>query len=253
MTAKDYKTLENIGLSQNEIKVYFGLIELGETTTTPLVKYVKIPISKIYPTLDKLLQKGLVSYILKNNVKHFKATDPKRIIHLLEEKEKQIQSQKTEINYIIPKLILRRKLADKKQEATIYEGFRGIQAVYDNMLASMKKGDEYYVFNLGEKDNYVKYKLFYRNYHLKRDKKGVFVKIITENKFKSIVEYVFKNLKKCETRFSKEPLPSSTLIHNDTVVTLLMGDNPTAIVVESKQNAEQYKRFFHNIWKKAEK
>ncbi|MBU0535950.1 MAG: helix-turn-helix domain-containing protein [Nanoarchaeota archaeon] len=244
--------LEQIGLSKNEIKVYFALLELGPATATPIVKQAKIPNSKVYPTLQKLIQKGLVSYIIKNNVHKYTAADPSNIIELLNRKEEQISDQKKQINELIPQILLRRKLAKEKQDATVYEGMKGIQSVYQDVLDSLKKGDEYYVFNLGEKDNYEKAKLFFRNYHLKREQKGIKVKMITDLKVKNIVLEVFKGLKYCEHRFIDEPMPSSTVIYANKTATVLLGAKPTAFVVESEQNYEQYKRFFISVWNKAD-
>ena len=68
--------LEQIGLSKNEIKVYFALLELDQSSATPIIKKSNIPYSKLYQTLDKLLGKGLVSFVIKNNVKYFQANTP---------------------------------------------------------------------------------------------------------------------------------------------------------------------------------
>src|SRR3989338_9632805 len=120
--------LEQIGLSRNEIKVYFALLELDQSSATPIVKKADIPNSKVYPTIEKLIKKGLVSYVIKNNVKYFQASDPHNLIELLGNKEKQIIQQKKEIEELIPQIELKRKLAKEKQEATIYEGLDGIKA-----------------------------------------------------------------------------------------------------------------------------
>jgi len=38
-----------------------------------------IPASKVYEVLDKLMKKGLAAHIIKNNVKHFEAANPKQL------------------------------------------------------------------------------------------------------------------------------------------------------------------------------
>ena len=50
--------LRNIGLTEGEIKVYTGLIKLGETTTGPLVDESGVSLSKVYAILDRLAKKG---------------------------------------------------------------------------------------------------------------------------------------------------------------------------------------------------
>ena len=118
----DTEILEQIGLSKNEIKVYFALLELDQSSATPIVRKAKIPNSKIYPTLDKLIQKGLVSSVIKNNVKYFQASNPEHLIDFIKQKEKQLFEQENKIKDLIPQIELNRKLAQEKQEAKIYEG-----------------------------------------------------------------------------------------------------------------------------------
>ncbi|HIJ10806.1 TPA: hypothetical protein HA278_01990, partial [Candidatus Woesearchaeota archaeon] len=120
------KILEDIGLSKNEIKVYFALLELHQSSATPIVKKSGIPNSKIYPTLEKLIGRGLVSFVIKNNVKYFHAADPQNLIEFLSKKQQSIEEQKDEIEQIIPQLELKRQLAAQTQEAHVYEGFKGM-------------------------------------------------------------------------------------------------------------------------------
>ena len=243
--------LEEVGLSKNEIKVYFALLELDISTTTPLVKKSGIPNSKIYPTLDKLLAKGLVSSVLKDNVRHFQASSPSNLIEMLKRRESLISEQKRKLRELIPQIVLKKKLSKEKQVATVYEGMKGIAAVYHDILDVMHKGEEYYVFNLSTLDNYEKVVPFYKNYHLKRDRRGIIVNIITDTRLKGIAKEVFRGMRHCRLKFMDEPLPSSTLIYANKVVTILFGDKPTAFMIESRQNYEQYRQFFVNMWNRA--
>ena len=72
--------LEEIGLTQNETKVYLALNELGMSTISPIVQKAQITNSKIYITLDKLIKKGLVSHVLINNIKRYKTANPQRLL-----------------------------------------------------------------------------------------------------------------------------------------------------------------------------
>ena len=83
----DVKPLEELGLTNGEIKVYLALVKLGETTSGPIVDESGISVSKVYYVLDRLAKKGLVSHVVKNNVKHFSAATPDRLLDYLKEKE----------------------------------------------------------------------------------------------------------------------------------------------------------------------
>ena len=53
--------LQELGLTQREIRVYLALLELGSTTTGSIIKRSEVPNSKIYEILESLQNKGLVS------------------------------------------------------------------------------------------------------------------------------------------------------------------------------------------------
>lgn len=240
--------LEQIGLSKNEVKVYFALLELDQSSATPIVKKSGVPNSKVYPTLDKLIKKGLVSYVIKNNVKYFQASDPKNLIELLSDKEKQILLQKQEINNIIPQIEMKRKLAKEKQEATVYEGLDGVKAAFSNIINTLKKGEEYQVFTLGEELTRKDTIRFFQNYHKKRIEKGITTRLISPLRIKRIM-LEYHKYKGMKVRFIKQQLPTGVFIYKNNVMTVVWGDKPTAFVIHSKQNYEYYKRFFEEVWK----
>src|SRR3989338_8385224 len=111
------KILEEIGLTPGEIKVYLALIGLGETTTGPIVDEARVSISKVYSILERLSKKGLVSHVVKNNVKYFKAADPNRLLIYLQEKEEHLKKQEQELKKFIPELELKQNSAVTQETA----------------------------------------------------------------------------------------------------------------------------------------
>src|SRR3989344_6062924 len=83
----DNRLFEDIGFSKGEVKVYFALLDLGESTIGPLSKKAEITAAKVYPILEKLIKKGLVSFIIKSDTKYFSPANPKRILEYLGEEE----------------------------------------------------------------------------------------------------------------------------------------------------------------------
>src|SRR3989344_3532557 len=90
--------LKTIGLTEGEIKLYNALLELGESTRTELSKKSGISPSKIYDVANRLLEKGIISSIKKNNIIHFIAADPERLKNFLQQKE--LELQKGDFNYV---------------------------------------------------------------------------------------------------------------------------------------------------------
>ena len=97
--------LQEIGLTQNEIKTYLALLELGEAKTGAILKPSGLNSGKIYETLDALQKKGLVSEIESSGVKKFSPANPKRVLNFLEEKKEKIQQQEEDYNKVLPELL----------------------------------------------------------------------------------------------------------------------------------------------------
>jgi sugar-specific transcriptional regulator TrmB len=74
------KTLEKLGFSQNEIKVYLTLNDHGSMKAGRIAKLAHMDRSSCYNAIKMLLEKGLASYVLIGKVKWFRATGPKRLL-----------------------------------------------------------------------------------------------------------------------------------------------------------------------------
>jgi len=59
------KYLKSIELSDKEIKVYVSALELGESTVIDISKKSRVNRTTIYPVIDSLQEKGLVSLAQK--------------------------------------------------------------------------------------------------------------------------------------------------------------------------------------------
>ena len=73
----------DIGFSEREIKVYLALLGIGQTTVGPIAAETRLQHSKVYQTLEKLIDRGLVSYVIKSKTKYFQAHNPKQILNIL--------------------------------------------------------------------------------------------------------------------------------------------------------------------------
>ncbi len=93
-------------------------------------------------------------------------------------------------------------------------------------------------------------KHFFRDYHKKRIQKKIKVKLIANEKIKTIFikHHLYKNMK---VKFTKQKLPTGIFIYEDYVMTVVWIGDPTAFVIKSKNNAEKYKEFFLEMWKTA--
>ena len=245
----DIKILEEIGFTQGEIKVYMALIQLGESTIGPLSQKAKVTPAKVYPILEKLKEKGLITYVIKIRTKYFQALNPNRILDYMEDKEKRLQSQKTEIKDLIPTIISQQE-SEAKQYATVYESYNGIKTLYDEILDYLHKNKEDFLgFTLGEEYTNKQANLFFKNYDIKRRELKIKTKLIGLEHQKKFLEKGYGKDLNIEIKYLKHAVPTGLIIWDDKVATLLWHDVPSAFVIHSKPNAEAYRKFFNDMWK----
>lgn len=243
--------LKEIGLTEGEIKVYFALLELGSSKTGEISIKAEVHTSKVYLILERLIRKGLASYVIKNNIRYYQITDPKQIISYIHNRKRRLDEQENQIKKILPEILERQKYIKYKQSSSIYEGIKGVQALFEKMLDEWKPGDDYLVFAPGRESQIKEMNEFFRKHHLKRIEKGINVRALALESQKKDYKKAYKNMKKINIRYTKFSLPIGINIVKDRVVTLIWEPTPTAFVIESEFVADRYRVFFNNIWKTA--
>jgi sugar-specific transcriptional regulator TrmB len=130
----DATDLEMLGLNKNEAKVYYGLLQLGQSTAGNLVKHLGIHRNIIYDNLEKLTEKGLVSFIILEAKKLFIAKESTSIIDFLNLKKDQISKEINIAEDLLPKIEELRLVNALEQEAEIFRGIQGIKKVLSDIL-----------------------------------------------------------------------------------------------------------------------
>jgi HTH-type transcriptional regulator, sugar sensing transcriptional regulator len=245
--------LEEIGFSKGEVKVYFALIELGETTIGPISTKSGITPSKVYPIFEKLMKKGLVTYIIKSGTKHFQGAKPQRIIDYLEKRKKEIDEEKEEIKELIPQIEAKQKLSKEFQTAEVYQTFDGIRTLYNDIIETLKETKEDFIaFTLGEEEyKHRESEYFFQEYDGKRRMAGIKIRLLGHISQKEFLKSVTKDDRNISVRYLSYQLPTGVIIYGNKVATLVWGETPTAFVIQSKQASNSYKKFFEDMWKSA--
>ena len=84
----DLSKLQQTGLAEKEAKTYLALLELEDARVSDISEKTKINRSLCYSILHGLAEKGIVSYILKNNVRFYRAAEPAKLQSILDEKKR---------------------------------------------------------------------------------------------------------------------------------------------------------------------
>jgi len=246
--------LEEIGLTKTEIKIYLALLKLGESTTTKIVREAKIHASKVYEFLDKLVQKGLVTYVIKANKKHFTAANPTYLKEFLREKQRLIEEQKKQVDNLIPELGRLRKQKEDQFEFQVYEGLRGIKSFYEKMLSNLKKGDTSYLLGAPKIGN-EKLEGYLLDWHERRQKKAVKLKAIYDTDNREYGE-VRAKMKHSQVRYFPKYISSPMWIEisKDYVgIGHIKGNNAVLFSIKDTTIARGYLDYFEIIWKASTK
>jgi len=240
----DSKIFEEIGFTGRETKVYLALLELGLTTTGPITAKTRLQSAKVYETLEKLRERGLVSFVIKSKTKYFQAADPKEILNLIEDRKRRLKEVVTELE-------LKQKHSFSKQTAIVHEGFKAFKALFNRIADEAKKEDVYRAFAFKSEYNSEDASIFLGNFHKKLEEKKVVDRVLGAIEVKKQIKNNFKENKNIKIKFTKNQTPLGVSIIKGRVINLIWGDRPTAIEIISDQIYEQYENFFDELWKSA--
>ncbi|MFC1697598.1 TrmB family transcriptional regulator [Nanoarchaeota archaeon] len=231
------KILEDIGLTQGEIKVYLALLEQGPSSAGEILKQAKIQNSVFHFNINRLIEKGLVAYRKKNKFRIYSAADPNQFLTYMKDKETQIKT-------FLPQLKAKQAFAKEKEEAEIFEGKKGIMTALNILIEDTKPGDEFLFYPDEYQLRDEEIEKFFIRYNTKRKDKKLKVKAIATKEFKQNLD----KLKNVKTKYTNLPLPSNQGICNNKLIIMTWDKNPRAILITSRSVVSRQKRFFNALW-----
>ncbi len=117
--------IKEAGLKPKEAEIYLAILHLGEATVSDIAKKSKVKRTTIYEYTDELVRKGLLYKTVRGKRIFYAAENPDRLIRVLENKKKKIDS-------ILPDLqkIYGASFYVHKPQIRFYEGIEGIRTIY---------------------------------------------------------------------------------------------------------------------------
>ncbi|MCK4670522.1 MAG: hypothetical protein KAT43_04930 [Nanoarchaeota archaeon] len=234
------KALEKFGLEKKEIKVYLALLKLASATATKISQEARIERTLTYAILEKLIDKGLVSSVIKKNVKHFQAANPRKLLEDLEEK-------KEDLKKLMPDLVDLTKFVKEEVKVELYQGKEGMRTILKDVLRTK---EDYVAF--GEEAKFQEIS--------PESLKTVLRDIVKLNMHERILSKESLRGKLWLTKNSKIKYlpdeyfsPIMTVIYGDKVAMCIWTDPISIIRIKNKSVAQTYKNYFEFFWKKAKK
>lgn len=235
--------LENLGLTQSEVKTYLTLLEIGSCTAGTVLEKSGLQNSVLHRALNSLIEKGLITYILEGRRKVYQATDPEYFYTHLDEKRRMFEE-------LLPSLKQRQLASKTRETATIYKGKRGITEIYTALVRTT--GKEYNTFGGGAPCVELMGESWWLNIHRKR----IAEKLPSRQVFDDTVRKVGKNiaaLPQSSVRFLAAEFAQfqETVIVGESVGICIFTQRPYGILIKDASVAEGYRKHFEVLWQAA--
>ena len=227
------KTLEKIGLSPNEIKVYLTLNDNGSCKAGRISKLAHLDRSSAYNALKLLQEKGFVSYVMIGKIKWFQATGPRRILEYLKEQEDDVQA-------ILPALQERHKRKKIEGQVRMFKGIKGVKSVF---LDIIRTGKNNYAFGSEGQFSERMPEFAYQFDRMKKEK-GIKTQLIIRRGRREL------DNKTTKYRYLSDDVesPAVTNIYGDKIAIIIWTDEPEGIIIENAAAAKAYKSYFDLMW-----
>lgn len=238
------KTLNKLGLTYPEDKIYLSILRLHRTHIVQLSQETGIHRPTIYRVLPLLIEKGLISKIRIGRRTFYIAEDPKNLEALAEEIT-------DEVKKTIPELSRIYTSSQKRPVIRFFEQKQGIRHVYDDMIRSSNKGDATYRYESPR--DYKMLKEYYSQSYWKRgsDKAGEIEKYVITNEQTHVRRSprINRHSKSIPAVYDNFDYNITELIYKNKVA-FIDFDTETATVIENQRFADFQRKLFKLLFKK---
>jgi len=247
MNNEIHDILSKIGLTSQESTVYLALLTLQESKTGSLCKETKIASSNIYKILDKLIEKGLISYRVQNNIKTFIPSNPEALNELFLEKQKSLEDERKEIQELVKKLKTKEIQEEPQSNYKYYEGIPGIKSMWHEINSLLNRSSKERIY-APRKEAFEHLVGFYDEHHKLRNKFKAKARIIIPEEFKSLASK--RKNKNIEVKITSLKNNAEWGVVDDVFyIQYATTKTPRGFLVKDKIFAETFKETFDKVWK----
>lgn len=245
----DLKTLKQVGLEENEAKIYLALLELGETTVIPLSKEASLARTTCYSVIDRMANKGLLSKVTRGKHVYLSAASPEKLHEIAILNEEEAREQRKTIAKVIPQLVGLSEKAPGKPKIQYFSGRQGVRAIFEDLLTSGEV-KSYYLGSV-QKCVGIVGESFIKDWIKRRVKAGIFsygVRIETEEEFTTTFKSSRKKMRQIKFAPQGADFPVYTVIYGNKVAFITSKKEGFGLILESKDFTTTFKSLFDITW-----
>jgi sugar-specific transcriptional regulator TrmB len=246
------KTLENLGLTENEAVLYMILLNQSQNTVRELEIRAPFPRTMLYHVLKQLIKRNLVSASRSKVRTAYTANSPEHLYDMLANKEKEFTQSAQSIRELIPRLKNMYHLAGEHTDVRKFEGIIEYKkALEDIIISDPKKIFAYKTFDKQKPALEVRKIHEQRRIAKKIQKKVLFFE--TESALKTLANRKYDDFTEFKSVKDGALLPFNIdimLFDNKVLYTNYYKNinEPTAVLIEDKNLFEMQKNLFKMLW-----
>ncbi len=224
------QVLHYFGLTHAEATLYLTLLTTGEATASDLARKTNTNRTFAYDRIKKLLGTGLLSFVVKDHKKYFKAANPSQLLAILKEKEEQVNS-------ILPELEKMMAPIRAGPDVKLFSSKNGVRTALNLILK-----DKHSVNIQGSVLRFQEVmESFFEIWNSRRVKEHISLRVLSNEEIKL-------ELAQVDILPEEEKSSTTTFTFGNKVIIVLWADIPVAILIESEAIANNTRAFFNAIW-----
>ncbi len=243
--------LKDIGLSENEAKVYMAMVDLGPSSVIEIAAKAEINRPTTYVQIESLKKKGLVSTQTKGKKQIFIAESPEHLESMLEGQLRAIESKKSELSGMLPGLMAAYSSSGVRPQVRYFEGKEGLMQMQEVFLKSGVKE----VCGISNLDDILAISPGHtKDYSGMRVKKGIRSKLIYSSSKGAILEDNEAKLR--EVKFippENMPFNGDLSVYGNSVMISALRTSISGIIIEHADIADAFRGFFNFLWRFSDK
>ena len=252
--------LEKLGLNKNAVTVYLVLLREGSLKAREIMKKTSLTRGLVYKALEDLEGKQIIiRRDEKNTVSKFLAIHPNVLKELIEQKVKEVEIVKKNLLNELGVLTSMYNLANNKPGVEFYEGTKGIQKMYDDVLnnitADANKKIYSFVKVMNQKTDQETSAML-NDFIKKRIRRGIKTNVLAINDVfgRALQKADPTSLRKTKLISAQEMsldfLAGEIIISGNKLYFMSFeNDVYVAIAISSKSMTQMFTLFFKSLWK----
>jgi len=239
--------LKNLGLSDNEAKVYTAMLELGPATVLEISAKAGVNRPTTYVQVESLKKMGLVSTQTKGKKQLFIAESPEQLEFMIDRQKNELDQKKEELQKFLPELTNMFNLSDSKPQVRFFEGKEGLLKMHSELL----KSDTKEVVSFASTDGLLKiFPDYPKTLSSKRIKMGIRSRLIYTNIGEPVLKKHDDNMLR-EAKFvssDKFPFKSDVAIYGDNISISALEGKVVGVIIVHKELADSFRALFNLLW-----